>query len=223
MNFYNFDNNTEENFYDKNYSEIENTSEIVNDVLKNNEGTNLTDNKKLKCLTHKDCVLIYLNPNITSKNKYTNAMKHIKHCSTCQNEITKNNINDNSSLNSSNSILKKSEKVIKPEKVIENYSIPEKKIIINKNDEYKKMIQDEKNLKYQNLMLETSMSKYLENIDERKKLNDNINKILSLLAENNTKINNNQIKGYSDNTFLYVCLFVVIILLVIDIVLKIKN
>jgi len=223
MNFYNFDNNTEENFYDKNYSEIENTSEIVNDVLKNNEGTNLTDNKKLKCLTHKDCVLIYLNPNITSKNKYTNAMKHIKHCSTCQNEITKNNINDNSSLNSSNSILKKSEKVIKPEKVIENYSIPEKKIIINKNDEYKKMIQDEKNLKYQNLMLETTMSKYLENIDERKKLNDNINKILSLLAENNTKINNNQIKGYSDNTFLYVCLFVVIILLVIDIVLKIKN
>ena len=223
MNFYNFDNNTEENFYDKNYSEIENTSEIVNDVLKNNEGTNLTDNKKLKCLTHKDCVLIYLNPNITSKNKYTNAMKHIKHCSTCQNEITKNNINDNSSLNSSNSILKKSEKVIKPEKVIENYSIPEKKIIINKNDEYKKMIQDEKNLKYKNLMLETSMSKYLENIDERKKLNDNINKILSLLAENNTKINNNQIKGYSDNTFLYVCLFVVIILLVIDIVLKIKN
>jgi len=223
MNFYNFDNNTEENFYDKNYSEIENTSEIVNDVLKNNEGTNLTDSKKPKCLTHKDCVLIYLNPNITSKNKYTNAMKHIKHCSTCQNEITKNNVNDNSSLNSSNSILKKSEKVIKPEKVVENYSIPEKKIIINKNDEYKKMIQDEKNLKYQNLMLETTMSKYLENIDERKKLNDNINKILSLLAENNTKINNNQTKGYTDNTFLYVCLFVVIILLVIDIVLKIKN
>ena len=72
-------------------------------------------------------------------------------------------------------------------------------------------------------MLETTMSKYLENIDERKKLNDNINKILSLLAENNTKINNNQTKGYADNTFLYVCLFVVIILLVIDIVLKIKN
>ena len=223
MNFYNFDNNTEENFYDKNYSEIENTSEIVNDVLKKNEGTNLTDNKKPKCLTHKDCVLIYLNPNITSKNKYTNAMKHIKHCSTCRNEISKNKVNDNSSLNSSNSILKKSEKIVRPEKVIENYSIPEKKIIINKNDEYKKMIQDEKNLKYQNLMLETTMSKYLENIDERKKLNDNINKILSLLAENNTKINNNQTKGYADNTFLYVCLFVVIILLVIDIVLKIKN
>jgi hypothetical protein len=223
MNFYNFDNNTEDNFHDKNYSEIDNTSEIVNNVLKKNEGTNLINDKKPNRLTHKDCVLIYLNPNISSKNKYTNAVNHIQHCSTCQNEISKNKVSDNSSSNSSKSILKKTEKVEKPEKVIENYSSPEKKIVINKNDEYKKMIQDEKNLRYQNLMLETTMSKYLENIDERKKLNDNINKILSLLAENNTKINNNHTRGYTDNTFLYVCLFVVIILLVIDIVLKIKN
>lgn len=223
MNFYNFDSNTEDNFYDKKYSEIDNTSEIVNDILKKNEETNHIDDKKQKRLTHKDCVLIYLNPNISSKNKYTNAVNHIQHCETCQNVISKNKITDNTTLNSSNSILTKNDKIIKPKKLVENYSISEKKENINNNDEYKQMMQDEKNLKYQNLMLETTMTKYLENINERKKLNANINKILSLLSKNNTQNNDNQTKGYYDNTFLYVCLFVVVILLVIDIVLKIKN
>ena len=35
MNFFNFDNNTEDNFYDKDYSEIDNNSTIVDNILKN--------------------------------------------------------------------------------------------------------------------------------------------------------------------------------------------
>ena len=89
MNFYNFDNNTEDNFYDKNFSEIDNTSEIVNDVLQNNNETLLVDKQKL---THNDCILIYLNPNLTSKSKFKNASMHIKNCDTCKKEISKKKI-----------------------------------------------------------------------------------------------------------------------------------
>ncbi len=78
MNFYNFDNNTEDNFFDKDFSEIDNTSEIVNDVLQNNNNEMLLENKSK--LTHNDCILIYLNPNITSKSKFKNATMHIKIC-----------------------------------------------------------------------------------------------------------------------------------------------
>ena len=89
--FYNFDNNTIDNFYDKEYSEIDNRSEIIENVLKVNRGTSLENKSDDKTkLTHKDCLLLYLNPNIGSRNKLELAMKHIKSCEVCKKAKTHN-------------------------------------------------------------------------------------------------------------------------------------
>ena len=87
--FYNNDNNTVDNFYDKGYSEIDNRSEIIEDVLKvNTRGTSLENKNDDKAkLTHKDCLLLYLNPNIGSKSKLELAMKHVRGCDICKKEM----------------------------------------------------------------------------------------------------------------------------------------
>ena len=90
---YNTDNHTIDDFYDKSYSEIDNRSEIIENVLKiNNQGTQLknkNDNKNK--LTHKDCLLLYLNPNIGSTSKLESAMKHVQGCDICKKELSKKN------------------------------------------------------------------------------------------------------------------------------------
>jgi hypothetical protein len=223
MNFLNFDNNTEDNFYDKNYSEIDNNSAIVDNILKNNKTKPTNENLNEK-LTHNDCILIYLNPNISSKNKFKTALNHINECEVCKNQISKkNNMEDKKE---KRNVSFKNDKSVKENFVYEKKE--EKPIIIEKNNDYVKILQDEQNLKYQNLMLENTMSKYLENIEERKKLNDNIEKILSLLKKNKTNdekdfnyYGNNNIT--TNNLFLYFLFFVIIVLLIIDIFIKIKN
>ena len=223
MNFFNFDNNTEDNFYDKDYSEIDNNSTIVDNILKNNKSKPINENLNEK-LTHNDCILIYSNPNISSKNKFKTALNHINECEVCKNEISKkNNMREKDKKN----VSFKSDKNFKENFVHEKKD--EKPIIIEKNNDYVKILQDEQNLKYQNLMLENTMSKYLENIEERKKLNDNIEKILTLLKKNKTNDEKdfNYQSGYNNittnNLFLYFLFFVIIVLLIIDIFIKIKN
>ena len=231
--FYNFDNNTIDNFYDKEYSEIDNRSEIIEDVLKVNRGTSLENKSDDKTkLTHKDCLLLYLNPNIGSRNKLELAMKHIKSCEVCKKELSKTKINDNVSINvEKNKYNKNNEKNVK---IIQPFSnIPtlqnQQSNIIDKNDDYKKMLLDEKNIQYQNILIENTMSKFLENNDEKKKLNENIEKILQYLLkkdiQENTsfqKYNNNSNNYQSDFTIIYICLTILIILILIDIILRIK-
>lgn len=206
MNFYNFDNNTEDNFYDKNYSEIDNASTIINDVLKKDDLEHL--NNENNRLTHNDCVLIYLNPNISSKKKFDKSVSHVQNCSICQKKIIKDKNKKNDNISVSFDEKKKKEKKEKP--IFDKPS----------NDNYQKMMNEEQNLKYQNLLLETSMNKYFENMDEKKKLNDNINRILNLLNDNSR--DQHFVNNKNDNFFLYICFFVVILLLIVDIILKIK-
>ena len=109
----------------------------------------------------------------------------------------------------------------------------------DKNDDYKKMLLDEKNIQYQNILMENTMSKFLENNDEKKKLNENIEKILQYLLkkdiQDNSTLKNNynghnyngqhyneQKQSSSDFTIIYICLTILIILIIIDIILRIK-
>ena len=243
--FYNSDNNTIDNFYDKGYSEIDNRSEIIEDVLKiNNQGTQLKDKADDKNkLTHKDCLLLYLNPNIGSKNKLELAMRHVQGCNICKKEISKKKIQDNISLSEMSKSEKKSNKEKNNEKLIQPFIQLQQPPVSNsdKNDDYKKMLLDEKNIQYQNILIENTMSKFLENNDEKKKLNENIEKILQYLLkkdiqENSTLKNNYNGQNYNgqnyngqnynqssnDFTIIYICLTILIILLIVDIILRIR-
>ena len=127
-------------------------------------------------------------------------------------------------------------------------------------------INDENNLKYQNALIQNNISKYLEDLEERKKINNKLDNIIEVLRlEHNMRQDNDKIKSNSefkennlinllsspqfllnlskindknvitqDNVInknnstssesylLYLCIFVVILLLVIDIVLRIN-
>jgi hypothetical protein len=127
-------------------------------------------------------------------------------------------------------------------------------------------INDENNLKYQNALIQNNISKYLEDLEERKKINNKLDNIIEVLRlEHNIRQDNDKIKSNSefkennlinllsspqfllnlskindknvitqDNVInknnstssesylLYLCIFVVIVLLVIDIVLRIN-
>ena len=244
--FYNNDNNTIDNFYDKDYSEIDNRSEIIEDVLKvNTRGTSLENKNDDKTkLTHKDCLLLYLNPNIGSKNKLELSMKHVRSCDICKKELAKAKAVDNISVSSDKlkSIKKNSDKTSDKSNDKTNDKMSSKsneKIVqpfvniapqqIDKNDDYKKMLLDEKNIQYQNILIENTMSKFLENNDEKKKLNENIEKILQYLLKKDIQesssfkysVNDNQ-NSKNDFTIIYICLAILIILIIIDIVLRLK-
>ena len=110
--------------------------------------------------------------------------------------------------------------------------MPPQNNVLDKNDDYKKMLLDEKNMKYQNILIENTMSKYLENNDEKKKLNENIEKILQYLLKKEIQENTNSKYNYnipmtnnnthSDFTVIYICLTILIILIIIDIILRLK-
>ena len=237
---YNTDNHTIDDFYDKSYSEIDNRSEIIENVLKiNNQGTQLknkNDNKNK--LTHKDCLLLYLNPNIGSTSKLESAMKHVQGCDICKKELSKKK-QDN--MSSSSDISKSKKKSTSKnnnnnnnndnDKIIQPFTQIPPILNTDKNDDYKKMLLDEKNIQYQNILIENTMSKFLENNDEKKKLNENIEKILQYLLkkdiqENAIPKNNYNPQNYTqssnDFTIIYICLTILIILLIVDIILRIK-
>ena len=127
-------------------------------------------------------------------------------------------------------------------------------------------INGENNLKYQNALIQNNISKYLEDLEERKKINNKLDNILEILRlEHNIRQDNDKIKSnsefkdnnlinllsspqfllnlskindkntitqdniinktnsnWSESYLLYLCIFVVIVLLIIDIVLRIN-
>jgi len=152
------------------------------------------DNK----MTHRNCLLLYLNPDIGSKSKLNYAMNHVKTCSTCKKELTKNNVS------TEKAIVKSQPMIQTPTLAIEKYeNIPD------------------------------SFKKYLENIEERIKLNENINKIISLLNDKNVQqvqqppppqSQQPQYQTYNNtDVFILIGIVILIILVIIDIVLRIKS
>jgi hypothetical protein len=92
----------------------------------------------------------------------------------------------------------------------------------------------EDNTQYQNMMIQNTIQKYFEDMEEKKELNDKLNKIyeiLNLEIKKNEIIEKergiNQYKNNSSNseysgTFILIGISIVIILLIVDIVLRVK-
>ena len=107
----------------------------------------------------------------------------------------------------------------------------EQPIVINtdKTDEYKKIIQAEKDLKHQNILIESTIAKYFDSIEEKKKLNENIEKILGLLQTNiglsqkDIIQKNNESSIPIINIIILICVFILIILVIIDITLRFSK
>ena len=93
----------------------------------------------------------------------------------------------------------------------------------------------EDNTQYQNMMIQNTIQKYFEDMEEKKELNDKLNKIYEILnleikkneiiekERNLTQYKNNSINSteYS-GTWILIGISIVIILLIVDIVLRIK-
>jgi preprotein translocase subunit SecF len=183
-----------------NYAEVDNSSTLMNNLLQTDLVKKNEDDKEVR-LTHKDCILLYTNPNIGSSKKYNHAIKHIKNCKTCKNEISKNN----KKYENYNTAEKNDIQIIKPSET--QYPVYQQP----SEPEYKKIIQEEKNVQHQNILIENTIAKYFDTIEEKKKLNENIEKIRETLSKTN-----------NDKPILYCLLIFLIILVLIDIILRIQ-
>ena len=164
----------------ENISNLENTIDInkSNIIKKNYDDDNFhgTPIKNIynENLTHRTCVLIYLNPDIASKSKFNYSINHVRNCSICKNEISKNEKKDNKVNNSS----------------IENF--------------------------------EKTITKYVDNIEEKIKFNENFKKILDFINDKDNKTN--KIEKKDDYMQLYILISIVflIIILIIDIIIRLR-
>jgi hypothetical protein len=183
-------NNSFENL--SNFAEVDNTSTLMNNILQ----TDITkEEPKKKSLTHRECILLYLNPDIGSKSKYTTAVEHIKSCKTCKNELSKS-----SQTETQNQKVQIIEPLANSVPVIQTTPLP----VIE--PEYKKIMMDEKNMTHQNLLIENTIAKYFDTIEEKKKLNDNIEKIMNSISKQSTEYH-----------IIIFCLIILIFLILLDI------
>lgn len=163
--------------------------------------TDLNSNK----LTHRKCINIYNNPDYYKDSTLSQALKHVSKCTMCKNEI-KNSFENNDKINeikkyknndlSTDSNLKNSKIENKIENNTENHKL------INNNDNYiieselrllRNKINEESNLKYQNSLINNNISKYLEDLEERKKINYKLDRIIEIINTNSYFKNNSKI------------------------------
>jgi hypothetical protein len=214
-----------------------NSEENEQNVSNNLSGTYLSNLQSTK-LTHRECINFYLNPPPDKNPNFQQAMKHLQNCNLCKEEIYKKfnkekiineqNINKKNINNNNNKIVNYNNK----NKLItdNNLSYDNNKLSnINSNElEFllKKYMEEDKNNKMQNMLFESKLSKYLETNQEKKEINDNLNKIYNIL---NNGINNNGINNNDSNkplsieiNSISIGISILIILLIIDIIIRIK-
>jgi hypothetical protein len=92
----------------------------------------------------------------------------------------------------------------------------------------------EDNQKFQNMMIQNTIQKYFEEMEEKKELNDKLNKIYEILnleikkneiiekERNLTQIKNNSNSQEPNFNYILMCISIVIILLIVDIIIRIK-
>ncbi len=167
-----------------------NGTDLTNLVKKKNN-----EKKTIKKLTHRDCVNIYFNPSAYDDTSMNNAFKHITKCSLCKEEIKKKKRNSNSDSHSNNVITASStNSVSQNNQTIQGTQGTQGNQVSTNVENQLKILNDkmneDNNLKYQNVMLQNTITKYMEDVEEKKNLNSKIDKILELLNEN-IKANNN--------------------------------
>ena len=239
-----------------NFTDVEtNYDNTSNESL---NGTQLKNLVEKKLLTHRDCINIYCNIDECEDNDVKCALKHISNCTKCKDVIK---IRKEQSKNQSNTVLKneiKSEQLpnfnntneintnlknqnnlnINPQIELNNIYEPLK---INNIEQQIKTINEkiieDNNIKNQNLILQNTISKYLKEIDDKKVINNKIDKILELISSpyykscNNVQQENENLndyyKKYNNYSFeinyISIGICVIIILLLIDIILRVLN
>jgi uncharacterized membrane protein YgcG len=181
--------------------------------LSNLNGTTLEYSKFPK-LTHRDCISIYTNPDRKPDDQISQALKHISRCQMCKDEIKKNisssNVESFSSACDCGDDDYSKNKPVKKESTpnlgsssgsgsgsssgsgsnfATNSTASSKSEIESELKKISEKINEESNIKYQNAMIQNNLSKYLEDMQEKKQVNEKIDKILDLLNVNATQLN----------------------------------
>ena len=245
---------TTENFENsdsyENFSKIDNDDNTLSDIDSNFKGTSLNDlkskmdnkseKKSEKNLTHRDCINIYL----TSDKVDKKIISHIKNCSLCKNELTKkkNELEKDSQKSVGTIIPYELQSKEKKPQGIDEYYQQKHYLQMLENENYRREL-EQMNMRNQlmnnyrqmnvvndssisNALLEKILSKLIDYNDERKELNDKLNRLLNTL--NNSNIHNNHNNFYEKKqsfTFDYITLgiCIIIILLIVDIVLRARS
>jgi hypothetical protein len=89
----------------------------------------------------------------------------------------------------------------------------------------------EENQKYQNMLIQTTIQKYFEDMEEKKELNEKLNKIYEILnleikkneiIEKERSLSQNKNMSFPDFNYILIGISFVIILLIVDIIIRIK-
>jgi hypothetical protein len=170
-----YDSSNDDNFCNNNCFDNESLNGTnISNLLPNKPMNNEPSQQRL---THRTCIDIYNNPSNYPESLINNAFKHITKCSLCKDEIKKIKKTDSDIIVEPNIKFDQNKNINENKNIIE----PENKIILNTENKISnqvienqlKNIQDkineENNLKYQNAVLQNTISKYMEDVEEKKK------------------------------------------------------
>jgi hypothetical protein len=174
-------------------------------------GDNITSNSLSNKLTHRDCIKIYNNPDSYNDVILSKALKHVSKCKDCKEGIKnsmidetnkKISLNSNSNSKSLPNIKKSSSNNQDNLSLLSTYknfhnplnsgslnlssqSQSQSQSSNSKIESELKMLSEkingETNLKYQNALIQSNISKYLEDLEERKKINNKLDKIMDMI------------------------------------------
>lgn len=219
----NLNNISEENLFGTSLSNI-NQQQFIK---KNNETQNTIT------LTHRQCIDIFLNPNLIHE-KYTNyANQHVIKCNLCKKNIKNINTNVNTNVNTDNINTNNTDNIntdnintnnLNTNNLNTNNSNTDNSNNLNPNNSNINNINDYNDLRYQNFIFQNMISKFLEQSDEKKKIDEKMDKILEFFNLNLLiKKNQDNVINISENfNYYYIIIGIVaiIILLLLDILIR---
>ena len=170
------------------------------DLYSHNDHDEKVKNSKL---THRQCIDIYNSPESYKDNILSHALKHVSKCNTCKEEIKnslaeikkiekKSILKNNSNINNKkiNAIQNSNSNII-PNNILDSKIESELKLLNEK-------INGESNIKYQNALIQNNISKYFEELEEKKKINSKLDKIMDFINKNETYYGTNNIQNNQD-------------------------
>jgi hypothetical protein len=184
-----------------------------------------------------------------------NALRHINKCNLCKQEIKKNshkkNIIDNDEIIYSTGSLsqvpfkgiQRTSEVLQKSDELEKFSVDNKNIerqlqmiteklgLIDNVNKKHNMYEDVSQLQYQNMLLQKALTKYIEDSDEKKIINNKIDKLYDLLNNNFDKkrelfaVSEYGQSRYStiELNYFNIGIFILIVLFIIDIIIRVQK
>ena len=213
-----------------NYVDSEENKVILN-------GTSVKNLDNSNKLTHRECIHLYLNPNNTNNSNFQIAHRHISNCSLCQNEIKK--INDLHQKDISNDLKKNTSSTTQTNQLNQVNQLNQANQLnqLNHLNQLSHLSQANQLSQVNNLnqanqpnsnnvvcLSINDLETLFKNINEKNKQNDNyehFNRMINTLE--NKRYNNSNKPLCIELNFINIAICLLIILLLIDIILRIKN